>query len=494
MRRTGLLEAWRRRPFARPAGTLIRRPPAPLAALLAAVALVGVAWALFVPPFQVPDEGSHLAYVQNLARELKRPAAVPPRTPPVFSGELWAALNVSRGRWFVGGNDIKSVFSGAPERRYAAATRRLAPGAHQRVSNASNQANDPPLYYAYEALPYRLSGGNLFDRLFAMRLWSVLLLLVTTLGAWLLAGELTGRDRVLQLVGAGCVGLQPMVTFMSGAVNPDAAVYALSAIVLWLGVRLLRRGPTLLGVVSLLAALLAGGLVKSGLLTLGPAVAVAAIVSVRRARAAGSGWKLAPWQVATASALVLAGGLAASRHVFDNLPRAAELRGLASYVWQFYLPRLPFQAPVPGIDPFGVYHVWLIGSWGDFGWLDVVFPRAVYLLLGCVSIGAFAGAAVALRRRRVRVDPAVIAFFAIAIACLLVALHLSEWHSLVQGGGARNQGRYLLPLLPIAGTAMAVALTNLRPARRAPAAALVMGGMAALQLFSLAIVAGRFYV
>jgi hypothetical protein len=41
--------------------------PHPLASLLVVVALVGAAWALFVPPFQVPDENSHFGYAQRLA-------------------------------------------------------------------------------------------------------------------------------------------------------------------------------------------------------------------------------------------------------------------------------------------------------------------------------------------------------------------------------------------------------------------------------------------
>src|ERR1700735_3164840 len=43
------------------------RPPAPLAGLLGIVAIVGLCWALAVPPWQSPDELSHYAYVESLA-------------------------------------------------------------------------------------------------------------------------------------------------------------------------------------------------------------------------------------------------------------------------------------------------------------------------------------------------------------------------------------------------------------------------------------------
>ena len=41
--------------------------PASLGALLGVVAIVGIAWALIVPPFQSPDEPTHFAYAQSLA-------------------------------------------------------------------------------------------------------------------------------------------------------------------------------------------------------------------------------------------------------------------------------------------------------------------------------------------------------------------------------------------------------------------------------------------
>src|SRR5918999_1096837 len=48
--------------------------PAPLAWLLLAVALVGVAWVLVVPPWQVPDEDAHFAYVHTIAELGRRPS------------------------------------------------------------------------------------------------------------------------------------------------------------------------------------------------------------------------------------------------------------------------------------------------------------------------------------------------------------------------------------------------------------------------------------
>ena len=52
--------------------------------------------------------------------------------------------------------------------------------------------------------------------------------------------------------------------------------------------------------------------------------------------------------------------------------------GLLDYLWQFYLPKLPFQSNVPAIPRLPVYDIWLKGGWAAFGWLEVRFPNPVY--------------------------------------------------------------------------------------------------------------------
>ena len=60
--------------------------PRPLLALLGCVAIAVVAWALLVPPFVVPDESEHFAYVQSLALNGERPPIGRP-TDPRYSSE-----------------------------------------------------------------------------------------------------------------------------------------------------------------------------------------------------------------------------------------------------------------------------------------------------------------------------------------------------------------------------------------------------------------------
>ncbi len=177
----------------------MRKVPRPLLLLLGAVAIFVLAWALFVPPLQVPDEQAHFGYVQSLVEDGKRPNGGGRNAERHLSPEEELAIYHSRAQTIIQNPHEKPPWS----ERADGAWRRAAAGLEGRgrggIRNLGTQAVNPPGYYVYEAIPYELaSGGDFFDRLYAMRLWSTLLLLVTTAGAWLLAGEVFARRRPLQ--------------------------------------------------------------------------------------------------------------------------------------------------------------------------------------------------------------------------------------------------------------------------------------------------------
>ena len=443
-----------------------------------------------MPPFTVPDEPEHVSYVQSLAENGERPPAS--NGDPRYSSEVRAARAIAVPRTL----DLpqRPAWNPAVESIWDGAAGDLT---RDDIENVGPQANHPPLYYAYETVPYAAgSGGDLFDRLFLMRLWAGLLMLVTTAGAWLLIGELTRGDRLLRLAGATCVGLQPMATFMSSGINPDGMLFAAYSIALWLIARLLVRPPSRAAVAGLVAAAAAAALTKPAGLALAPAVALVLVVLARRHGGGGARLALAAG-AAAAAAVVVAGLVAAPDLVKERTPVDLDpttLRGFGTYLWDFYLPRLPFQHEYPGLaNDVPVWTVWVKFTWGAFGYLEVRFPDGVYVALALVSVAVLAGAVVAVRRRRFQLDRVVLAVAALLVGCLVLGLHWADFQTVRADTPARLlQGRYLLPLMPLAGVAVAAALTNLG-ARRAAGAAVVMGGMASLQLASLAIVAARYF-
>ena len=485
------------------------RVPLPLAALLAVLLMVGVAWALVVPPGQVPDEPNHIQYTQAIAERFELPGD----GPNVYSDEQGVGLGYALDGTLPGIVDKKPPWTRDAYERWQSFAGLFPDDYGANGGGYIWQGDNPPLYYAYEAATYQVIGGDFFDRLYGMRIFSALLLLVTATGAWLLAGELFGRNRLLQLVTASVVGLQPMVAFISSGVNPDAGLFAFWSIALWLGARVIKRGLTVGGGIALGLVVGFAFTEKSTSIALVPAALLAIALGYRRVRATDSRARAAVAASLTALALpILAwAGLAAAldRDLMNHAPRyedrhtpsltsVEDLRRFASYVWQFYLPRPSFLTPAPlvgdGGDP--LYHTWMKSGWAAFGWLEVRLPDWVYKLLALLSAGVLAGgAAVALRAVvRDRRLLGLVAFFALAAAGLLFIVHWAEFTIVTLENIPFIQGRYILPLIPLGGAAVAAVIGLLPRTPRAVAAGLVVGGLLVLQLASLGVNVGRYFV
>lgn len=164
-----------------------RRVPVPLVALLGAVAIIGVAWAFFVPPWQSPDETTHFAYVETLAERFALPGDA--KRPPYSTDQL-LAISRSNADQVAAVPATKPEWSKAAYESWRKASDKLGEPSRKNGGGPISSSSNPPAYYLYAAIPYRIAhGGNIFDRLYLMRLWSVLLLLVTTTATWLLAGS-----------------------------------------------------------------------------------------------------------------------------------------------------------------------------------------------------------------------------------------------------------------------------------------------------------------
>jgi 4-amino-4-deoxy-L-arabinose transferase-like glycosyltransferase len=294
-----------------------------------------------------------------------------------------------------------------------------------------------------------------------------------------------------------------MMSFVSSSVTPDAMLFPAWTVALWLGVRILRRGITAPLVAALFATVGVAILVKAVSYALLPAALFVVLVGLIRRRA----WTplvLARIGAASAGALALTVGAwfliasAMSRPAAAQVSAASasgrNLREFVSYGWQFYFPRLPFMTDFPTVaHTIPVYDVWFKGAWGAFGWTEILFRNRVYLAILLVTVVVVVAAASELWRTRARSDKAIGIFLALAALALLAGLHWSEYGILSNGGGNVNQGRYLLPLVGIAGLVLALAVRRLHVKWRPLAVGGALGGLMVLQLLSLTLVAFRFY-
>jgi len=483
-----------------------------MAYLVALVALInGFGWSLLTPPFEVPDENGHVAYVQYLAETGKLP--VYRVAGPQYSGEERAVLAAvqlpgvaglirNRPPWFA--EQFRSVYVAQPN-------------LNDRVGLGSvgSATDNPPLYYALESVPYWASPSHsLLDRLVLMRMFSALLSAITVGLLFMFLREVLPRTPWTWLVGALVAALNPVFGQVSGGVNADDLLFLTSAAAFLLIARCFRRGLTLRRGVTLGVVTAAGLLAKPIFIGLIPGIALALGLLVLRRRELAT---LRAAAAAVAAAMVpLALYVLALKTVWTrpivpgaltlNGPASPELSNLTeevSFVWQLFLPRLPFMsakavltggaAPYPG--QFPLRDLWLVGFIGKFGWLDYGFSPAVYdaawTILRAVGVLFLVGMVTLRHGLRQRAGEIVI-YLALG-AGLLAVIGVADYRAQILGQPRFEQARYLMPLLSLYAGLVAVAVHGLgRRFGPVLGAALVVLALAHT-IFSQLLTVARFY-
>jgi hypothetical protein len=442
----------------------------PTVAWLCALAALanGFAWSLIVPPFNVPDENAHYAYVAQVAERGSLPHLIPSEA--LLSPAEDTMLSAIGFFRIVGEPRNPAPFTEPQQQSIEKIdAEKLSPRGSE---NALSATSNPPLYYLLQVIPFKLVGtGKVLDRLAAMRLLSVLMGAITVLLVFLFLRELLPRWPFAWSAGALMVAFQPLFAFISAGVNNDNLIYLCSAGLLWGLARAFRRGLTPAN------GLLVGGFLGAGLVTkftmLGfiPAVALALALLLWRARA-----NIA--RVWRGGALLLAGaaGPAILYVVLNRLiwHRGAVPGGVGSvastvghkfnfreelsHVWQLFLPHLWMHPQFPSVPVWDTW--WFKGFIGKFGWLDYTFTWWVYrlalvllLIVGVLAIGEL------VRRRRSlrgRVDE--LAVYVAMVLGLWVEIGVQSYRYFIANFGARfEQARYLLPLLGLYAAIMALA-------------------------------------
>ena len=451
-------------PHFRPLATLRQIPTAAL--ICALVACINAAcWSFITPPFQAPDEPAHFAYVQQLAET----GTLPSSGEEQYSPEEMTALQDLRQEYIREEPQHLSISSQAEQHRLQHEL--SAPLGRSDEGDAGVAASEPPLYYALEAIPYGLgTGGTLLDRLELMRLLSALMAGLTALFVFLFVRETLPRVRWAWTVGGLAVALAPLPAFMSGSVNTDAGLYAVSAALFYCLARAFRRGLTLKSACAVGAVIAIGLLTKLNFVGLVPG-AILGLGLLAREAARTSGRVAYRWL-----ALALAIGAApAALYVFVNLisnhaglglvsgaidltSHHGSLLGEISYIWQFYLPRLPGMSNLfPGI--LTTRDIWFYGYVGLFGWYDTSFPGWVYdaALLPAALLTLLCARALVTNRTALRHRIGELITYLTIGAGVMVLVAADSYLRFPVSVAEYGATRYLLPMLALLGVVVALA-------------------------------------
>ena len=471
--------------------------PLPLALLLVVAAIHGLAWSVATAPLQGPDEIFHAAYAQHLAETGHGPNSnTGTGTQSSEMGLAMTRLNLSPILGHVEGRPIWDRTESTSKQLDAL------PGSARKDGSGPNPAASyPPLYYAYEALVYRLSpSSGLLDRLFLMRLATVALFVLTVGLTWLVACELFSTQWARTLATA-LVALNPKLGFTGGVINPDMMLVAVSTAFLLAALRLVQRGPSVRATLILAALGGLGLLTHSRALFLPPVAVVTLGIALRRNRPpVRRALLLSAMTVVILGACTVAAVAWNHAHAlglqFGGAAASAgfEPRQFLSYLWQFYLPKLAFMQPMLG-PPYGYRQVYIETFFGSFASLEINYRPVIYDALQVAAALGLLGlyTTVVVRWRLVISRWAVVAVCGSFVGSLVALLHFVSYSSLRTAPDPVITGRYLLPAIALYAAAITWVATSLPRRLGAAFAAFVLVGSVLLTIGGAGISLARFY-
>jgi 4-amino-4-deoxy-L-arabinose transferase-like glycosyltransferase len=453
------------------------------------------------PPFQVPDEPDHYAYVKQLFESQRLPSS----SSELTSNEIIAVLLGIRYPEVREQSENHTIGSQAEQNELTHYLALSAKYAQPGSPAAGVAASQPPLYYALEAIPYGLGkSGTVLDRLQLMRLTSALFAALTAMFAFLFVRETLPGARWAWIVGGLAVALAPLLGFMSGSVNPDSMLFAVSAAIFYLLARAFRRGLSTRSAVAIGTVTAIGFLTKLNFIGLAPGAFLGLVVlSVREARSIG---RVAYRRLALALAIALSPVVlyiavnAISGHRALGIVSSAlhlthgSILAQINYIWQLYLPRLPGTAnDFPGL--FTTLQLWFRGYVGLYGWLDTPFPGWVSAL-ALIPAGALVllcGRSLVQGRDALRRRAGEIVIYASLAIGLMALVGTDSYLSFPGTTAPYAQVRYMLPLLPLLAVALVLAARGAGRRFGPPVGVLIVVLFLAHDVFSQLLVVGRYY-
>jgi len=425
------------------------------------------AWSLITPPFQGKDEADHFAYVAHLAQKGTLPEGggeveYSPQESLVMEGIHYYGVRFS---------PQTPAISTAAEQQTLMEDVSAGDSTENSTEGAGIATSEPPLYYALQVIPYELGGGNMLTQLQLMRLLGVLFGALTALFTFLFLRESLPSVPWAATVGALCVALQPLLGFISGSVNPDSMLYTVAAAVFYCLARAFRRGLTMRLALALGLLVVIGFLTKLNFIGFAAGVFLGLLLlAVRGARSRGRGALLAP---ALAACIGIAPALLYMlRNAVTNRPTFGSAAGVAStigngslfkelsYAWQLFLPRLPGM-PHYFVGMATFKDVWFDRSVGLYGWMDTMFPGWVdnVALVPAAAVALLCARELYARRRALRARLAELVVYGTITVGVLAMIGISSYTSdLITGEAAFGEPRYLLPMIPLLGGAVALAV------------------------------------
>ncbi|MDO8487523.1 MAG: DUF2142 domain-containing protein [Candidatus Curtissbacteria bacterium] len=237
--------------------------------LLVTAFLNALVWIIIVPVWQYPDEQAHFAQVQYLAengRTLHDSKAFDTSYEIALSEKiLGTERDIGGNNKFIYHPEFKIGYSktltGPNEGKIA----NLPKSARSRfVKNEATQ--NPPLYYYLGSVVNKIfSFGDLFTRVYAIRVMSALIFTGTIIVAYKIGG-LIFAGEILPLTLAAIIAFKPMLVFSSTGVLPDTLTNFLFSLFIFLSLKIIKFGISPSKILAVLLIIAAGAATRQNFL------------------------------------------------------------------------------------------------------------------------------------------------------------------------------------------------------------------------------------
>jgi hypothetical protein len=483
-----------------------------IAAIIVALAgfLNAAIWSIVMPAFNAPDEAAHYAYVESLGEHHRLPYKDPTAPGGSYSAEAllaiqYTALHVTQHP------EIKLPWTNLEQAQWASANSTARERRPDLVGGGYTAAGSySPFYYVLELPAYvAVKGSDVFTRLGLMRLVSALLAGLTALAGFLFVRELFPTRTWAAALGGFAVAFQPMFAQMGGALNNDVLLFLMATLELYVLARIWRRGMSVAHAVAAGTVLGLGVLAKPTMIAYVPVVAAVFLYVLVRDRqrlrsvASLAGAALLPFVLLVTLNYAVwgaSGGLDSPAESTTPERGTPHLPEFLSYLWQWYLPRLPFMysefwSRTYEHVSFPLYDLFFVGFWADFGHLEIDFPGWVYGILIVFSVAVLALVVLAAIRARPRREVLAAGLLLGVLPVVMTALLVNgrAYLNLIESNEPFAQGRYLLQTVGVLGAALAAAAVGLGERRGRMFGVVMVVCLAAFNVFSLGLVLVRFY-
>ena len=423
--------------------------PKLLKLLLISAFFNALSWTVLIPIWQYPDEQAHFAQVQNVAELGKVPMVGNDTSYEIALSEkiLGTERNGFGNNKYTYHPEYNIAYSnnsmGLFEKELSNLPR------ESRTYLVKNEATlNPPFYYLLGSIAYKLAyEGSFFDRVYAVRLMSVLIFMGTVFLSFKIGQIIFEKEKLLSISLSSLVAFKPMFIFASTGVLPDTLTNFLFSFTLFLSLIILKNGIKLFTLILISLAVVIGVLTRQQFLISTIIVSVALLYQIYRNPRYIKHFVL--------SIMAFALFIYISNTFLINLP----------FFTNFRVPEI-FDAGflkfgTISLATFTTHLLWTLRHtysevlpwyWGVYKWLSLTLPPVYYQIINRLVLVGILGLVIKLILifRKRETDKRTFCFFFLLAVSLIYFLVLTIWDYfffLKHGYSFGIQGRYFFPLV-----------------------------------------------